>query len=107
MAKELFDTGVNQGTGTAVKYLQQSLNLLNRQEKLYKNIKEDGLIGEKTISTLNKYLETDTAEMLVLWMNVFQGMRYISIMVNDEVQEKNARGWAKRISLVKSETVKI
>jgi len=107
VARELFDTGVNQGAKTAVKYLQQSLNLLNRQEKLYKNIKEDGLIGKKTISTLNLYLKNDSASMLVLWMNVFQGMRYVDIIRKDETQEKYARGWAKRISLTKTEIIKI
>ena len=40
IAEEIFDTAVNQGLKTAVRYFQQALNLLNNNQKIYSNISE-------------------------------------------------------------------
>lgn len=42
LAEELFDTGVNMGVHRAVRFLQEGLNLLNRNQKSFKDILEDG-----------------------------------------------------------------
>jgi lysozyme family protein len=96
IAAELFDTAVNQGEHFAILYLQQALSLLNRNATLYPDLVEDGSLGEKTIFALTAFLKTDTPEMLLLWMNIFQGARYAALK-----QEKYIRGWAKRITITK------
>jgi len=101
VAQELFDTAVNMGNHQAIIILQQSLNLLNRNEFLFLDLVEDGVIGPKTLSALEAYLKKDSSENLLIWMNVFQGMRFIKIMKKSSLQEKYARGWAKRIELSK------
>ena len=101
VANELFDTGVNQGVMSAVRYLQISLNLLNRDEKNYPDIVEDGLFGKQTLKTLHIYLSIDIPTFLLTLMNVLQGMHYVKYMRRSPVQEKHARGWLKRVWLCK------
>jgi len=98
---ELFDTAVNMGIHWASTFLQRTLNVLNRNEKLYPDIIVDGAIGPGTIEALNTLLETDSPDLVLLWLNVLQGARYIEIMEANPSLEKYARGWAKRISLSK------
>jgi len=102
VANELFDTGVNMGVGRAVKYLQRSLNVLNRNQKNYPDIVEDGVFGLNTMNTLNKYLATDDESFLLKIMNILQGMHYIDYMTKSSIQEKYARGWLKRVNITKN-----
>ena len=99
LAEELFDTAVNMGTRVAGRFLQQGLNLLNRNGSLFEDLEEDGLVGKKSIGALNKYLKTDNAVTLLKLLNILQGARYIEIMRNNPTQEKYARGWLNRVSL--------
>jgi len=101
IAQELFDTAVNMGNHRAIKFLQQSLNLLNRTGVLFTDLVVDGIVGPKTLHALEIIIEARDTEILVLWMNVFQGMHYAKIMKKNPLQEKYARGWAKRIKIVK------
>ena len=102
IAHELFDTAVNMGSKASVEFLQRSLNIMNRNGKLYSDIVSDGVMGDGTIQTLKKYLAVDVDLDLLVWMNVLQGMRYIQIMEKDRTQETFARGWSKRILFYKS-----
>lgn len=101
LANELFDTGINMGVGTAVKFLQIALNTLNKQGTLYPDIDEDGGMGNNTFNTLTSYLKKDTASLLYKIMNVLQGMHYITYAKKDPVQEKYMRGWMQRIDFIK------
>jgi lysozyme family protein len=101
VANELFDTGVNQGVRTAVKYLQEGLNLLNRNQKNYPDIVEDGIFGNNTLNTLKSYLSIDDNSYLLKIMNILQGMHYINYMKQSPIQEENARGWLSRITIRK------
>ena len=102
VANELFDTGVNMGVGRSVKYLQKSLNLLNRNKKNYPDIVEDGAFGKNTLLTLKMYLDLDDPSFLLKIMNILQGMHYINYMTKSPTQERFARGWLKRVSINKS-----
>lgn len=97
IAEKLFDVSVNLGVKRSVIYLQEALNLLNRNEKSYKDIVMDGIFGKNTLKTLNKYLKKDETEHLLKIMGVLQGMHYIEYMRRSPVQEKFARGWLKRV----------
>ena len=57
VADELFDTGVNQGVKTSAKYLQRALNALNQNERLFKDLVVDGMIGSKSINGFDKYVK--------------------------------------------------
>jgi lysozyme family protein len=101
LANELFDTGVNQGAATAIKYLQESLNLLNRNQKNYADIAVDGTMGEQTLETLEKFLklEEGRSDAILKLLNLFQGMRYIERARTDPTQRKFIRGWLTRVGL--------
>lgn len=99
IAEELFDTGVNMGVRRAVGFLQEGLNLLNRNRKKYKDISEDGLFGRNTLNALLAYLKGDDVTYLLKVMNILQGMHYIEYMRKNPAQEKYARGWLKRVKL--------
>ena len=101
LANELFDSAVNLGLSRAVRLLQQSLNLLNREGRLYSNIDEDGEYGTKTHETLLAYLRTEPPSLLYKVLNILQGAHYIQVMRNSESQEKFARGWLKRVDFIK------
>lgn len=102
VANEMFDTGVNMGVGRAVKYLQKGLNVLNRNQKNYRDIVEDGGFGNNTMTALNQYLSVDDASFLLKVMNILQGMHYIDYMTKSPTQERFARGWLKRVSITKN-----
>jgi len=101
IAGELFDTGVNMGVRKAVSFLQESLNLLNRNQQSYADIGEDGLFGPTTLKILEAYCEIDKPQSLLTVMNILQGMHYIEYMRKSPVQEKYARGWLKRVRILK------
>lgn len=101
IANELYDISVNLGVGRAVEFIQIGLNVLNRNELLYPDLVEDGTFGQKTLDTLNIFLQKDDVHYLLKIMNVLQGMHYIKYMKKSPVQEKHARGWFKRVILHK------
>lgn len=99
IAIEMFDTGVNMGVSRGVKFLQEGLNLLNRNGTLFDDIKVDGGFGQQTLGTLKMYLTKDDSIYLLKIMNILQGMHYIEYMKKAPTQEKYARGWLKRVTL--------
>ena len=97
VANELYDTAVNMGVRRAVRFLQSSLNLLNRNQRDYMDLIIDGWLGEKSLTTLGALLKKDRgSHALVKMMNIQQGARYVEIMARDSSQERFARGWIKR-----------
>lgn len=98
IAMELYDTGVNMGVRRSVRFLQNGLNLLNRNQKNYQDLVVDGWLGLRSLEVLSKYLYLDgNANALLKLMNIQQGARYVGIMEHDSTQEKYARGWLKRV----------
>jgi lysozyme family protein len=106
LAEELFDTGVNMGVHRAVGFLQEGLNLLNRNQRSYKDILEDGKSGPGTLAALNRYLAKDPPEHLLKIINILQGMHYIDYMRKSPAQEKYARGWLKRVCIGSSKNAR-
>jgi len=99
VAEEMFDTGVNMGVGRAAKFLQTSLNYLNRNGSLYNDLTVDGAIGGASLGALNKILSGGDEKILLTMLNVLQGNHYMEYMNKSPSQEKFARGWFKRVSL--------
>ena len=101
IANKVFDTGVNQGVATSVRYLQEGLNLLNRNQKNYVDIDVDGKLGDATMNALTAFLklEQDQPDYLLKILNVMQAAFYLDIMRRKPTQERFCRGWLNRVDL--------
>ena len=96
IAEEIFDTGVNMGITTGVKYLQTALNCLDRNTK--SDLVVDGVLGPATLGRLTNY--HGEANLIYKMLNVLQGAKYMSIMKASPTQEKYARGWFTRVDFI-------
>ena len=93
---ELFDTGINMGTGAAGKFLQRALNALNRGASDYPDITADGNVGPMTLSALKAYMGKRGpagGEVLRKAIDALQGARYIEIAEANKTQEAFVYGW--------------
>jgi lysozyme family protein len=100
IAGELFDSGVNMGVGTVVKFLQRALNVLNQQGKLYGNVTVDGSFGQGTFNALQGFFNGVVKDRwITLWkiLNALQGVRYVEICEKNPGQEKFIYGWITRV----------
>jgi len=97
IANEVYDCSVNSGVTRGVTFLQQGLNVLNNNEKLYPDIMADGLFGTGTLKTLNTYLSIDNPNVLLKVMRILRGGFYLQIMSKDSTQKRFARGWLSRV----------
>ena len=92
---EVVDTSVNMGPGRAGKFLQRSLNVLNKRGSLYRDLAVDGAIGKATILALRAYLDNRDEETLVKALNCLQGAYYITLAERREKDERFVYGWFK------------
>jgi len=104
IAEELLDTGVNMGTGIPGKWLQRSLNALNRQGRDYRDIGVDNAIGAGTRGALESLIRArgkGPAEDAVLkLLNCLQGVRYLELAEKRSPNEDFMFGWlANRVGL--------
>ncbi len=109
VAAELFDTAVNMSPSRAAEFLQVALNALNRSDRgaerdYFADLVEDGDPGPKTQLALQIYLSRDPDRYLLTLLNVQQGAFYLERMRKIPSQERFARGWLKRVELVRSRT---
>lgn len=97
LAEELFDTGINMGTGTATRFLQRALNALNRNNADYRDIAVDGKIGNATIGALDalraKRGKTSAEAVLIKAVEALQGAHYIRLAETRPSQEAFLYGW--------------
>jgi len=95
VGEEMFDTGVNMGVSRAGKFLQKSLNYLNRNGDLYEELVVDGKIGPASLSALAMCANDE--QVLLSMLNTLQGQHYMNYMDDSPSQKKYARGWFKRV----------
>lgn len=80
---KVIDTGVNTGTGKAIKWLQHALNILSRNGKDYPKVSEDGSIGPQTINAmqnLQKKRGTVTScELVLKLLDMQQAEHYVNL----------------------------
>lgn len=96
VAHEMFDTGVNMGTGTAGKFLQRSLNALNRQGVDYADIAVDGAVGPRTVAAVRSFFAKrgkPGESVLLKALNCLQGARYIELSEQRQANEDFTFGW--------------
>lgn len=95
---ELCDAAVNIGTHYPCTWLQRWLNVFNREEKKYNNIKVDGRIGPQTLAALEHFLSWRGKEgesTLVKALNCSQGAWYLDITEKRKENEEFIYGWIK------------
>lgn len=98
IAGEIFDTGYNAGTSRAVRFLQRSLNALNRRQKDYDDQVVDGKIGKRSIAALKAFLEVrprSGESILMKCLNGLQTAFYIELVERREKDERFLSGWIK------------
>ena len=96
LAAELFDTGVNMGPATAIRFLQRVLNALNRNARDYPDIAVDGRIGPATLSALQAFLRTRPSageSVLLKGVEALQGARYLTLAERRPANEAFLYGW--------------
>ncbi len=96
VAAECIDTGVNMGPAWGGIFLQRSLNALNNQGQLYRDIDVDGKVGPGTqgaLAALLKHRGAEGSRVLVRAMNCLQGERYIDLSEKRQANEAFAYGW--------------
>jgi lysozyme family protein len=96
LAAELFDTGINMGTGTATAFLQRALNALNREAKDYSDLAVDRSIGPATLAALDAFLKKRGKAgqaVLLKAVEALQGAHYLNIAETRPSQEAFVYGW--------------
>ena len=96
ISEELVDTGVNMGISIASKFLQQALNALNDGGTQYSDLVVDGVLGNRSISSLQSFLARRGAngtKVLLIALNSLQCARYISIAESTPKNERFVYGW--------------
>lgn len=94
----LFDLAVNSGQGTAIKRLQDSLNLMNDNQNDWSNMVVDGGMGPVTIHALN-VLVPQFKRTRNVFMTLFfdRGELYLDDCRNNQTQERYLGGWENRL----------
>ncbi len=96
LAEELFDTGINMGTGTATGFLQRALNALNRNGKDFADIAVDRRIGIATLAALKSFLTkrgVEAESVLIRAIDALQGAHYVRLAETRPSQEAFLYGW--------------
>ena len=96
LAVELFDTGVNMGTATAVGFLQRALNALNRNGTDYGDIAVDRIIGKATLQALSSFCcrrGASAEAVLTKAIDALQGAHYVRLAEARPSQEAFLYGW--------------
>lgn len=96
IALEMFDSGFNMGTSAPQRFLQRSLNVLNRLEKDYADMKVDGKLGGVTLSALAAYKRkrgNNGRIVLLRLLNSLQAAYYVELAERREKDEKFVFGW--------------
>jgi lysozyme family protein len=97
IAAELVDTGVNMGPATAGRFLQRTLNALNRNGTDWGDIATDGIVGAGTVAALRSAMlkrgKADGERVILRALNALQGARYIELAEGRAANEKFVFGW--------------
>lgn len=96
VAAELFDAGVNMGTGTAIAFCQRALNALNRGGHDYPDVPLDRKIGVGTTAALAAFLKHRGPAgegVLVKAMQALRGAAYVELAEHRPADEAFLYGW--------------
>jgi lysozyme family protein len=94
LSEKLFDCIVNMGPSRPVKFLQSTINLLNKDQA---DIAVDGGIGPGTIKALQDCVKNNPAKRILTVFAIYQGSFYKDLMEKDPSQRKFV-GWFDRVT---------
>ena len=99
----VFDTGVNQGLHWSGLHLQRALNDLKEHHKKAPvfALKEDGIIGPKTLIAVNAMTLDSLEEVKSLFIRLYcvnRDLRYVELVFKNKRLEKFLKGWFLRTS---------
>lgn len=100
LADRMFDFGINAGRANCIKSLQEILNVLNNEGKLYADIDADGGIGTLTMNALQGFLKArglDGFNRLMFALTCHQVAYYTRISQSRPKNEKFTYGWYDRV----------
>ena len=105
LAKEVFDSAVNIGATTPIKFFQRLLNVFNNKQSYYKDIVVDGYLGQNTMAAYSKLCarrgEASVENVFYNALNAMQCVKYIDIAEGNHSQESFVWGWiANRVDYV-------
>lgn len=97
VAWELFETAVNCSVHQSGIFLQDALNLLNRNGRAWPELVLDGKVGPRTLGIVEKALaQADGERHLTTIFNRLQATYYIELARRSPTQEEFVRGWLSR-----------
>lgn len=99
IANEVYDNAVHMGVERSAEYLQRTINILNRNGKLYKDIPVDRKIGNGTINALHTCIKANGAKRVLNVINGFQVKHYLEAMEKRATNEKYI-GWFDRVEII-------
>lgn len=96
VAERLFNATINVGLKTGVEFFQCALNILNNNQKLYKDIDVDGIFGSQTYEAYLHCIALRGSSLLTKVLGFYQAKYYIELMEQNGVNERWI-GWFNRI----------
>lgn len=99
LADKVFDIGINGGRIRGIGFMQEFLNVMNNEQKLYKDLTVDGGNGNITMTALNGYVKARGAagiKILLHGLIARQTAHYLEISIGREANERFAYGWYTR-----------
>ena len=99
IANEVYDNAVNLGVKKSIEYLQRTINILNRNQKDYPDIKVDGMIGNQTLEALKVCIKKKSITRVLNVINGFQVKHYLTLMERNPQDEKWI-GWFNRVEIM-------
>ena len=96
IANMVFDVAVNGGVTRASKYFQQILNVLNRRGLDYPDLKVDGILGPKSITTLKLYLYRRDRLVFLVFYGAKMVNHWLDFAKDNEDQEESINGIGNR-----------
>lgn len=93
IALEMFDSAFLCGQATVVTWLQRCLNVANRQERDYPDIRVDGLMGRLTIASLRAFINKRGMNGETAMLNALNGLQSAHFTTIAERREANEEFW--------------
>ncbi len=97
IAAEVYDTAVNCEISVASRFLQRTLNVLNRNQRDWSDLKVDGMIGPDTIHKLKTAIRRSKIAVIVKILTILRGSYYIDIAERRNDQEIWIENWIGRL----------
>lgn len=100
VANKIYDIGFNEGVEEAIRFVQESINLLNYNANTKKgyitDLKVDGVMGSLSLEAIQTFCALGMSDYLLKSLEVEQGARYKDIVRAEPSQRKFFKGWLNR-----------